>query len=299
MLSDTKNHFQRLSLGESLRHMVTVYCSGFVVFTQIGLLNLATQVVLSAFLLWVLRPAFGLDNDNDDNDDANNFQDPQYLQAHLGGFYAYTFCSTALNIVMTAVFLGAMTRVVADIYLQRNASVKDCLQLGARHTCTMMGASLLAYIACMLGMLLLIIPGIYLSVMLFVIKPAVIIEGLGVFGSLKRSYNLVSGKWCYVFCIFFILFIITFALQMIWTTIFVGGNDALSTLWGSFVASIPGVIIIPMWACITTITYINLRVEKESLDAKTLAQNLGESSGDMVLYSALISDQQEGENPLV
>jgi hypothetical protein len=241
----------------------------------------------------VLRPAFGID------DDANNFQDPQYLLAHLGGFYAYALCSGALSIAINAVFLGAMTRVVADIYLQRQASVKDCFQLGARHAFTMMGAIVLACVACTLGMLLLIIPGIYLSVMLCVIKPAVIIEGLGVFGSLKRSFDLVSGRWYYVFCTFFILIIMTYALQLIWNTIFDIGNNDLYSLWGNIVASIPAVVVVPMWACITTITYINLRVEKESLDAKILAQNLGESSGDVVLYSALISDQQEGENLLV
>jgi hypothetical protein len=43
-----------------------------------------------------------------------------------------------------------------------------------------------------------------------------------------------------------------------------------------------------------------LRVEKEGLNAENLAENLGESSGNVALYSSLLSEQQrEEENPLV
>jgi hypothetical protein len=293
MLSDTTNLFQRLSLDESLRRTVAVYRAGFLVFSQIGFLIIVTQTVLWASLLLVLRPAFGLDDDP-------NFEDPVYLLSHLGGFYGILYINVILNIVISAVFNGAMIRVVADIYLQRKASVQDCLQLGARHACTIMGASFLSSMAIVVGMLFLFAPGVYLSVKLFVVNPAIVIEGLGVIGSLKRSYNLVTGSWCYVFCTHFIAMTFMLVLQMVWKAIFAGGSDPLFTVWGAVVTAIPNVICVPIFACIMSIMYINLRVEKEGLNAENLAENLGESSGNVALYSSLLSEQQrEEENPLV
>jgi hypothetical protein len=292
MLSNTTNLFQRLSLCESLRRTVAVYREGFLVFFQIGFLIVVTQTLVGAFTLLVMRPVFGMD------DDAK-FEDPDYFLSHIGNFYGFLFGTTALNIVVNAVFSGAMIRVVADIYLQRKANVHDCLQLGARHACTIIGSSFLAYSAISVGMLLLFFPGIYLSVRLFVVNPAIVIEGLGVFGSLKRSYNLVKGSWCYVFCTYFIAVTFMVAVQIIWNAILDGGNDLAFSLWGSVVATIPNVIFVPIFSCMMTIMYINLRVEKEGINAEKLAQNLGESSGSVELYRALISDEQEEENPLM
>jgi hypothetical protein len=296
MLSDTTNLFQRLSLCESLRRTVEVYREGFLVFSQIGFLIVVAQTIVGAFILLVLRPAFGMDDDE-------KLEDPDYFLSHIGSFYGFLFVTTALNIVVNALFGGAMIRAVADIYLQRKANVHDCLQLGARHACTIMGSSFLAYLAISVGMVLLFFPGLYLSVKLFVVTPAIVVEGLGVFGSLKRSYNLVTGSWCYVFCTYFIVMIFMVVLHLTWNAIwkasFAGGNDFAFSLWGSIVATIPNVILVPIFSCMMTIMYINLRVEKEGINAEMLAQNLGNSSGNVALYSVLNSDKQEDENPLL
>jgi hypothetical protein len=293
MLSDTTNLFQRLSLDESLRRTVAVYRAGFLVFSQIGFLIVVTVTVLWVSILLLLRPAFGLD-------DNPNFQDPEYFMSHFGGYYVLLYSKILLNVVISAVFNGAMIRVVADIYLQRKASVRDCLQLGARHACTIMGATFEASVAIGVGSLFLFAPGVYLSVKLSVVNPAIVIEGLGVIRSLKRSYKLVTGSWCYVFCTYFIPTIFMVILRMIWNAIFAVGSDPLFTVWGAVVTAIPDVICVPIFACITSIMYINLRVEKEGLNAANLAENLGQSSGNVALYSSLLSEQQrEEENPLV
>lgn len=290
------NLFQRLSLDESLRRTVAVYCTGWAVFTQIGVVTVTVQATVWALLLLVLRPAFGIDH-------PEQMQDQNYFLEHLGGFYVLMICNMVWNLVIGAVFHGAMIRVVADIYLQRQASAMECLQLGARHACTIMGSSFLVMMMIMVGLLLFVVPGMYLSVMFFVVNPAIVIEGLGIFGSLKRSYNLVSGSWCYVFCMQMIAMIFMMVVQMIWGAIFTGGNDAGHTLFsfvGSIIAAVPGIIFIPVFACMMTIMYINLRVEKEAVTAEKLAENLASSSGNTELYDVLLTnDEEQAEAPLV
>ncbi|KAL3919584.1 MAG: hypothetical protein SGARI_007170, partial [Bacillariaceae sp.] len=170
MVDASNNYFSRLSLDESLRRTVQVYCRGFSTFTQIGCITVATRATLWALLLLVLKPAFGIEGNAD-------WTDPNYLMDHMGAFYGLLFCNMLVGLVVGAVFNGAMIRVVADIYLQRQASTMECLQLGARHAFTIMGTSVLAIAAVMVGTLLFIAPGMYLSVMLFVVNPAIVIEG--------------------------------------------------------------------------------------------------------------------------
>jgi hypothetical protein len=145
-------------------------------------------------------------------------------------------------------------------------------------------------------MILLLFPGMYLSVAWFVITPAIVIEGHGAFGCFKRSMNLVSGSWCYVFCTFVIIYVFMIASQFIWSATFAGGNDASHTLfsvWGSAVSLVHAIIYAPVFAIMKTVMYINLRVEKEALNADVLARDLGEGGSDISYRQVGLMDEEE------
>jgi len=291
MLSDSTDLFQRLSLDESLRRTAAVYREGFLVFSQIGLLVVAIKAIVWALFLLILMPLFDLD--------VNQLDDPNYLMQKLGPFYGVLGLNMMVGMVVGAWGNASMIRVVADIYLQKEPSVRDCLQIGARHACTILTASFLAFWGVMIGLLLFLFPGLYLSVTWFLVSPAIVMEGLGVFASFRRSSELVSGSWCYVFCTYMISFIFMLVIQMVWSAVMVGGNDASHTLFsffGSILAAIPGILFIPIFAIMMSIMYINLRIEKEGLNADRLARNMGESSGDTAAYSALLNDSSNEEN---
>jgi hypothetical protein len=294
--SPTTDHlFRRLSLTESLRRTVFVYRKGWWTLTQIGILTVTTQALLWALLLLVLRPALGIDADAD-------FRDPAYLSAHMGAFYALTLSNTILGVMTGACFHGAMILAVTDIYLRRQASAMECLSRGARHAFVIMGASFIGLLVVVVGYLLLIVPGLYVSVLLFVVTPSIVVEHLGVMGGLQRSRQLVSNSWCHVFCTFLIAFGFMMVVQMIWGVIVVpGGNDALFSLGGSIVAAVPGILFVPVFACMMTVLYLNLRVEKEALTAERLAQDLSESRGNTALHGTLLTEEADDEEapPLV
>lgn len=57
-------------------------------------------------------------------------------------------------------------------------------------------ASMILYMICLVfGTILLIIPGIFLSLSLYLFMPAIVLDGLNPVQALKRSHNLVWGNW--------------------------------------------------------------------------------------------------------
>merc|ERR1719254_12208 len=108
----------------------------------------------------------------------------------------------------------------------------------------------------------LIAPGPYLPVKWFVITPVIVIEGIGVFGSFRRSMDLVSGSWCYVFCTQIIVATFMGIATIVWTVIFNADGTAVYNPFQAMLSLIPNIIVHPILAIAMTIMYINLRVEK-------------------------------------
>lgn len=293
MLDPNIDLFQRLSLDESLRRTIAVYRAGFLIFTQIAGLFLTVTSTVWVLLLFVLLPAFDVD--------GSKFTDPYYMMEHKGAYFALLGINMLVVTLVGAVGNGAMIRAVADLYVQREPTFKGCLQTGIQKACTILMASFLSTLGASAGYILLFVPGVYLSVTWFLVNPVIVVESLSVMSSLKRSYELVSGSWCYVFCMFLIAYSIMLVLQLIWGAIFTGGNDAGHTMFsfsGSIIASIPSIIFGPMFAIIMSIMYINLRIEKEGLNADVLARNLGitgSDTGGTATYSPLMKEDDGGE----
>lgn len=67
---------------------------------------------------------------------------------------------------------------------------------------------------------------------------------------------------------------------------------------GAILGSIPAIFFGPPLAIMMTIMYINLRIEKEGLNADLFARNLGESDGANAgesNYSSLLGRDEDGE----
>jgi hypothetical protein len=83
---------------------------------------------------------------------------------------------------------------------------------------------------------------------------------------------LVSDHWCYAFGIWFICFAVGTAFHLIWNQIFTINAYTFS---GTIMGSIPSFLVNPIAAVMVTIMYINLRVEKEGLNAAVFSHELG------------------------
>jgi hypothetical protein len=117
------------------------------------------------------------------------------------------------------------------------------------------GASILAGIAIVIGLFLLIVPGLYLITIWAVIVPCIVIERTRVFSSFGRSHGLVKGNGWNVFGILVITFLILFAAQLILGLILAALPQALSTGISTVVT---GALIAPFQALVVTTIYFRL-----------------------------------------
>jgi hypothetical protein len=118
-------------------------------------------------------------------------------------------------------------------------------------------------------------------------------EGLGAIAALKRSWSLVADRWCYVFGTYFVSCTVMMVVQILWQSLFANAFNAF-TFFGSIMGALPSLVFNPILAVMMTIMYINLRIEKEGLNAEAFSRDLG----IVAPYSSLIThdEQETGEN---
>ena len=115
-------------------------------------------------------------------------------------------------------------------------------------------------------------------------------EGMGATSALKRSWSLVKGRWCYVFGIKFLVGLVVLVVVRLWSSLVAPPHFTFS---GFIVGAIPSALMAPYLSVLVTVIYINLRVEKEGLDAQALAQDLGEPDDEAEMTSNENSDDDE------
>jgi hypothetical protein len=279
--------FKRLSLDESLRRVFDVYVSGFFPFTKIAVVLVGVNTILWSAIFPFLLSAL--------NVTRPDISDPMFAVSHTGKFFLLLGPHVVLSLLVSPIAAGSMIKAATDIYAGRQPDYVACLKVGVRKALPLLVASLLAMLATMVGLLLFLAPGIYISVVWFVFAPAIVVENFGITGSLKRSYDLVSGNWCYVFCTKLIVLVIMLVVQTLWSLIFAGGADAGHTLFsvkGSVIAVIPSLFYTPLFAIMQTVMYFNLRVEKEGLNADVLLHEMGDrAESDPYHHVPLMDDE--------
>jgi hypothetical protein len=116
-------------------------------------------------------------------------------------------------------------------------------------------ASILAGIAITIGLLLIIVPGLFLITIWAVIVPVIIIERSAALASFGRSRQLVRGHGWHVFGTLVLVYIIMLVVNIVLGLIF----SALPHVWGDGLSSvISGTLISPFLALVVTLVYYRL-----------------------------------------
>lgn len=101
-----------------------------------------------------------------------------------------------LNFVGLYLLQGMVVKAAVNGFNGKTTAFGDAFNVGVQNFLPLLGLAIVASIGMMLGFLLLIVPGIILSVMWSVGAPCVVVEKRGVFASLQRSRELTKGyRW--------------------------------------------------------------------------------------------------------
>lgn len=101
-----------------------------------------------------------------------------------------------LNFVGALALQGVVVRAAVSGFNGRLLSMGEALALALRMALPLLGLVIIMGLGVAVGYILLIVPGVMLSVLWSVAAPSVVIEGRGVFESLQRSRELTRGhRW--------------------------------------------------------------------------------------------------------
>ena len=150
----------------------------------------------------------------------------------------------------------------------QKASFGDCLARGLAMLPRVIGAAILASIGIMIGGLLLVIPGIMLTVMWWVYVPAVVVEGAGVTESLGRSRTLTSGHGWGIFGLLLIVGVAEGAISYL--------LGLITPAFGATVAGIVDIVVTLVFSALASVMsavgYYYLRAEKEGVIVEDIAK---------------------------
>ncbi|MGB7979580.1 MAG: hypothetical protein WCF36_02170, partial [Candidatus Nanopelagicales bacterium] len=146
------------------------------------------------------------------------------------------------------------------------------------------------------GLLLTALGGVglvYLYVKLSLASAALVMEGCGVLGSLRRSWALVRGSWWRVLGILILSAFITSALAVVVTVPITAISGVLSGFSGSILpvvlatgtaTLVAGIVTVPFSAAVTGLLYIDLRMRREALDIALVSAGVDPQGDPLAPY---------------
>lgn len=96
--------------------------------------------------------------------------------------------------VFSPIYVGALLYTLSRIKSGQAVTYREAMAVGVKKWFALFATRFIAGIFIVLGLILLVIPGIILALLFALIDSAVILENKGIFDSLKRSIALTAGR---------------------------------------------------------------------------------------------------------
>ncbi|MGH2920122.1 MAG: hypothetical protein ACRDLS_16205 [Solirubrobacteraceae bacterium] len=208
-----------------------------------------------------------------------------------------------LQIIAVSLASAACYRAIAKAYLAQRPDWRESLRFAVKRFPQMVWIYVIYMTAFVVGVIVLVIPMaliatvpvivvgaitmIGLFVWLYVVWsfaiPALLVEDVRGVKALKRSYELVSGRWWQTFAIMVLGFMLAYVTSSVVQGVFVGvilvGVDS-SSLLAWLILGLAGfvslLITTPFQAALLLVIYFDLRVRKEGFDLELLAEHFGD-----------------------
>ena len=262
----------RFDMGRVVSRLLKVLGDNIVAFVLLAILLVGVPAaVLTVIQLTYASPALPAAASTD----LRNIFSPVRFAMSV----AATLVSVAGNMVLQgAVIYGAVTYLMG-----RRPTFAECLATGLRFLLPLLGIAIVAVFSEFVGYLLLIVPGVILSLAWCVAAPAAVVERKGIFDALNRSRDLTRNHRLAILGLAIMLIVVEFSIGLVLGAV-LGLSNAIGVanlriadpFGGWFWAqSVRSLVQQTVTACLTSAgvasIYFELRQAKEGLGVNELA----------------------------
>jgi hypothetical protein len=201
------------------------------------------------------------------------------LNQYLGGLAI----SGLLQLCAVLLATAACFRAIAQAYLGETTDWRSSLSFALHLAPSLLLLTVLYVLGVLIGTAFFIVPGIWLYVAWAFAMPVLLVEGLRGNKALRRSFELVKGRWWRTFGVIAVGFILAGIISTVVQGAFLIGivvgadNDALVLVLATIAGIVGAAVTTPFQAALLTVLYFDLRVRKEGFDLELLAQGIGGS----------------------
>jgi hypothetical protein len=186
--------------------------------------------------------------------------------AAIAGLFA-----VALNIAVGFVVTGVMCLAGLDAALGKRHTIADYVGQTLRHGGAIVVLGALLSLATAIGVVLLVLPGLYIAARWLPWAPAMLFENLG-WGALGRAQQLTEGRrWPLVGAVA-LMAVVVVALLLVATPLMLLAGGSL--LAAALVETALTALYYGLVACFTALAYLRLRELDEGLDAAAVAATI-------------------------
>jgi hypothetical protein len=170
-------------------------------------------------------------------------------------------------VALSPIAQGAMTLAIGDVYRGRTMAMGDAFRGGLRRALPLVGTYLLYTLGVAIGIVLLVLPGIYLMVAWMLTTQVVMLEGLAGPAALGRSRELLKEHMLRALGIFIVAGIIVSVLQ-VGLDLVLSGIPVVRGVVSAIVQSVG----LAFLTAVSVVLYFDLRCRKENFDLEHLAR---------------------------
>ena len=177
------------------------------------------------------------------------------------------------KLLLNSLIAAALTYGVVMELNGTKATFGACMSNGFSRMFPVLGVAMLTLLAVLGGFILLIVPGIIISLMLYVATPVAVVEKPGVVASLKRSRELTQGHKGSIFLLVLIVGMMSGAISTVLTMSFMEGTKVPIESYPTYMwlMEVLEILSSTLGATIAAVAYTLLRREKEGTSTEALA----------------------------
>jgi len=262
MVSTSMPRFEAMTTGMLLDRAVRLYANNFSLLLGIT----AAAYVPFYLIMLVFESSLNL-NPNDEN------------AAWSAVLYLIVFMVLWTSIAFP-IAGGAATYAISERYLGNHVALNTALRRGLASFWSVSLAQITVSAKVIVGLLLLLLPGVLWWLSYSVVVPAILVEGQKSAASLRRSRELMQGHRGKAFALMIVLILLeaisSYGISSL-ASIFGGTDSASGAVLHSAANSLKSIVLAPLGIVATILLYYDMRIRKEGFDLDMLSRAISET----------------------